>query len=78
LLDILRLAARAGLTVDEDSVLGALREGKAVRDAERAVENSSARTGLKVMNEADDVPAAATADAEGVGGLRRALGSDPT
>jgi hypothetical protein len=78
LLDILRVAARAGLTVDEDSVLGALREGKAARDAERAVEDSSARAGLKVNNEPDGVPAASTAEADGVGGLRRALGSDPT
>jgi hypothetical protein len=78
LVDLLEFAAKAGLDVSEEAVIAAIPRGMLARDAERAVMDSSATPGLKVMNEPCDVPAASTADAEAVGGLRRALGSSPS
>jgi len=78
LVDVLELAAKAGLAITAEEVIAAIRRGRVSPDAERAVEHASAADGLKVVNEPCDVPAAPAGDANGGGGLRRALGATPT
>jgi hypothetical protein len=77
LVDLLELAAKAGLEVNEEAVVAAIRRGILARDAERAVEHPSERQGSRVANEFCRGPETPGSDAENVGGLRRALGSDP-
>jgi hypothetical protein len=71
LIDVLELAARAGLAISAEDVVAAIRRGELARDAERSVEPAFAAQGLRVVNEPCDVPAAPA-------GLRRALGSNPS
>jgi hypothetical protein len=68
LVDLLELAAKAGLEVSEEAVIAAIRQGTLARDAERTVEHPSARQGFKLPKDVCPVLAAPAAGEAGSAG----------